>query len=136
MSCTGQKKVNVHIAEAPRAEGAPAHDAAAQSSKDEIKLYLDGRYLCAMDAMWRILGYHTYPAPCPSVQTVKIKTPSEVNALLADHKSCDMLAYIHRPRALSHLKYAELFTTYICGKSPRGEQMTKFSAPVVSPPID
>ena len=26
------------------------------SNKDEITLYLRGRYLCSMDAMWRILG--------------------------------------------------------------------------------
>lgn len=24
--------------------------------KDEIKLYIKGRYLCSMDAMWRTLG--------------------------------------------------------------------------------
>ena len=68
------------------------------SDKDEITLYLRGRYLCSMDAMWRTLGkfidlsyimtfivliflkinivkdYQTYPAPNPSVRIIKIKT--------------------------------------------------------------
>jgi len=26
------------------------------NDKDEIKLYIRGRYLCSMDAMWRTLG--------------------------------------------------------------------------------
>ena len=26
------------------------------NDKDEISLYVRGRYLCSMDAMWRVLG--------------------------------------------------------------------------------
>jgi hypothetical protein len=29
--------------------------------KDEISLYIRGRYLCSMDAVWRILGYQVLP---------------------------------------------------------------------------
>jgi hypothetical protein len=106
--------VSVVINQAPTADGLAA--APARPSKDEIKLYLDARYLCAMDAMWRILGYHTYPSPTPSVQTIKIKTESQVKQLLDEGKSCDMLAYIHRPAHLAHLKYNELFASYLVGK--------------------
>ena len=41
-------------------------------SKDEIGLYLSGRFLCSMDAMWRVLGYQTYPASIPPVQTIQV----------------------------------------------------------------
>jgi hypothetical protein len=105
----GQKKVHVHVASAA---GEPQ-----RQCRDEIKLYLDGRYLCAMDAMWRILGYQTYPSCEPTVQTVKIKTPDQVRTLLADGKSCDMLAYINRPASLHHLKYSEMFNSYLSGES-------------------
>ena len=43
--------------------------------KDEILLYIRGRYLCSMDAMWRILKYQTYPSPSPTVNIVKAKLP-------------------------------------------------------------
>jgi hypothetical protein len=111
---TGNKKVSVVVNQAPTENGLAA--APVPKCRDEIKLYLDARYMCSMDAMWRILGYHTYPASTPSVQTIKIKTEPVVNQLLVDGKSCDMLAYVHRPASLAHLKYTELFTTYLSGK--------------------
>ena len=82
------------------------------SDNDEITLYLRGRFLCAMDAMWRTLGYQTYPASNPSVQTISVKMPEMVQFLLHDKKSCDMLIYFNRPTQLRHLKYTELFKSY------------------------
>ena len=80
---------------------------------DEVTLYLRGRFLCAMDAMWRTLGYQTYPASVPAVQTITVKMPEMVQHLLRDRKSSDMLVYFNRPMQLMHLKYTELFATYI-----------------------
>jgi hypothetical protein len=82
---------------------------------DEIKLYIKGRFLCSMDAVWRILGYHTYPATEPSVLTVKCKLPQQVLLLLEDGKCCDMLIYLERPQQLNHLKMGEFFKVYDYG---------------------
>jgi hypothetical protein len=51
---------------------------------DEVQQYLMGRFLCAMDATWQILGYQTYPAPTPAVRTIKVKTEAAVKSLLND----------------------------------------------------
>ena len=83
--------------------------------EDEIRLYIKGRYLCSMDAVWRVLGYHTYPATEPSVLTVKCKLPQQVLLLLEDGKCCDMLVYLERPQQLHQLKMGEFFKEYDYG---------------------
>ena len=98
----GAKKVKLRLT---NAENVP--------DDDEVTLYLRGRFLCAMDAMWRTLGYQTYPASFPAVQTITVKMPETVQYLLNDRKSCDMLVYFNRPMQLIHLKYTELFGTYV-----------------------
>jgi hypothetical protein len=64
---------------------------------DEIKQYLMGRFLCAMDATWQILGYQTYPAPSPAVRTIKVKTSQTVNALLRKEMVINFIyhAFLH-----------------------------------------
>lgn len=76
------------------------------SKNDEIKLYIRGRFLCAMDAMWRISGYHTYPVAKPSVSKIKVKLPSHVEQLFSDGKICGLAVYFARPSHLS--KFIEL----------------------------
>jgi len=103
------------------------------NDKDEITLYLRGRYLCSMDAMWRTLGkcnlsiinyynttvnvmylgYQTYPSPCPSVRIIKIKTENEINKIIQDGHVCDLLIYFHRPSILHNLTYPAFFQIYI-----------------------
>lgn len=100
----GSKKVKVSLSEN---ENHP------DENREDIRLYLRGRFLCAMDAMWRILGYHTYPAPDPRVQVIKVKMPNVVCQLLLETKSCDLLVYFNRPTALQNMKYTELFKYYI-----------------------
>jgi hypothetical protein len=39
-----------------------------------------------------------------------------VQDLLSDNKSCDLLIYFNRPTQLNHLKYAELYKSYIVSK--------------------
>ena len=36
---------------------------------NEIDAYVKGRYMCAMDAMWRTYGYQTFPASIPAVNS-------------------------------------------------------------------
>ena len=79
---------------------------------DEIDLYLKARFLTSFDAVWRILGYHTYPATLPGVRYVTIKTESQANDLLSKNKSCDMGVYMCRPEQLYGKRYNEVFKEY------------------------
>ena len=68
--------------------------------------------LSSMDAMWRILGFQTYPAPDPSVTLLKVKLPAEVNAIRQDGKFSDIYVYFQRPPELHHLRFCEFFHVY------------------------
>ena len=115
-----------HVADGIDGEDAEEHGPSRESStpaalKDEIKLYLKGRFICSMDAAWRIYGYKTYPSPTPRVRVIKVKLPDQVDwTVHNDNHTCDMLVYFHRPPALRQLKYTELFSRYIvCKNLPR-----------------
>lgn len=79
---------------------------------DEITLFLRGRMLTSMDAMWRIFGYKTYPAPYPSVTLLKVKLPSDMRFIASKGKLSDLYVYFQRPEELSHLRYCEFFDLY------------------------
>ena len=82
------------------------------SPDDEITLYLRARMLCAFDAMWRVLGYQTYPATEPSVSLIKAKLPSQILLLANDHKLCDLAVYFSRADSLHSLTYTTFFSRY------------------------
>lgn len=98
----GPKKVNIDITATDR-------------TVSEISLYLKGRFISSMDAIWRIFGYQMYPPSIPHVRIVKVKTEETLNELLTYGKTCDLAVYFNRPIALAALKYTELFSKYICG---------------------
>ena len=79
---------------------------------NEISLYLKGRVLCSMDAFWRILGFHSYPRPNPSVKSVKVRMPQQLQFIYSQLKNCQLLLYFARPPPLFHLKYTDFFNTY------------------------
>ena len=79
---------------------------------DEITLYVRARMLCAFDAMWRVLGYQTYPATEPSVSLIKAKLASQVVLLANDHKLCDLAVYFSRADTLNDMKYTTFFSKY------------------------
>jgi len=83
---------------------------------DEIALHIRGRYLCSMDAMWRTLGYQTYPSPQPSVLTIKVMSPTASAFFQTKGKSNRLLQYFSRPSELFHLKYTEFHAAYIVNK--------------------
>ena len=68
--------------------------------------------MCAMDAMWRISGYHTYPVAKPAVLKIKVKLPFHVHQqLLSDGKICGLAIYLARsPIILSAFVYTKFFT--------------------------
>mmetsp|Transcript_20864 Transcript_20864/g.34956 ORF Transcript_20864/g.34956 Transcript_20864/m.34956 type:complete len:202 (+) Transcript_20864:931-1536(+) len=65
-----------------------------------------------MDAMWRTLGYNTYPASTPSVSTIRVMVKREVTFFQRTGRLTDMLIYFSRPLDLAHLKYAEFMNLY------------------------
>jgi hypothetical protein len=81
-------------------------------SNDEINIFLRGRMITSMDAMWRVFGYKTYPSPFPSVILIKPKTPADVNDWMEKGKLTDIYVYFQRPQSLRHLKICEFFTLY------------------------
>lgn len=86
------------------------------NDSDEITLYLRGRYLCSMDAMWRTLGFNTYPASDPPVITIKVKLEEVTNFILREGNTCDLLNYFNRPINLHSLKYTEFFQQYVISR--------------------
>ena len=82
------------------------------NNNNEIKLYIRGRYLCAMDCYWRILGHETYPAPTPSVRIIKIVSEQNSAQSLSKGNTPDIIIYFIRPSELQNLKYTELFNKY------------------------
>ncbi len=71
--------------------------------KDEILLYIRGRYLCSMDAMWRALRYQTYPSPNPTVNLIKAKLPEVTEHFASQNMMTDMDTYFLRPPCLQEL---------------------------------
>jgi hypothetical protein len=81
--------------------------------EDEITLYIRGRYLCSMDAMWRSLGYQTYPSSKPAVRTIKAILPKASENFRKKSKLTDLELYFCRPELLWHLKYTDFNREYI-----------------------
>jgi hypothetical protein len=79
--------------------------------KDEIKRFIRGRMLCAMDATWRIFGFQNYPASFPSCTIIKVKLPAHLLALEQEQTLCDLSVYFARPQIcrFENLKYAEFY---------------------------
>jgi len=82
------------------------------SDRDEINLYLRGRYLCSMDCYWRILGHDTYPAPSPSVRIVKVISEQRTIKAITEGNVPDIVVYFNRPAFLHSMKFTELFNLY------------------------
>ena len=80
--------------------------------KDEIKAYVQGRYMCAMDAMWRCYGYHTYPSSIPAVNLIKIVLEDTANEFISKNKCQDITVYLNRPLSLRPLLYTQMFQLY------------------------
>jgi hypothetical protein len=84
---------------------------------NEIFMYVRGRFICAMDSMWRFFNFRTYPATFPSVVKITVKLPSTVNQILAGNKLCDMAIYFERPAAIfADYKYTQFFHYFAWSK--------------------
>ena len=121
----GSKKTDfnlkrAHNTSASQADVLAGNNDGEEASKEkdmEIDVYLKGRTLSSMDAVWRTLGFQTYPSPNPHVRLIKVKTSQMVNYLLEkEKKSCDMLLYLLRPELLHSLLYTEMYAKYVIEK--------------------
>ena len=57
---------------------------------DEINIFLRGRMLTSMDAVWRTFGYQTYPAPDPAIRLIKVILPKEMETILNENHLTDI----------------------------------------------
>ena len=78
----GQKKVKLNIASVDK-----------DILKDEHAMYIKGRKLCSHDAVWRILGYQTYPASNPKVIVVKVRTQAFTEVFMREKKLTHLVVY-------------------------------------------
>ena len=97
---------------------------------DEIKDYVDGRYLSAHEAAWRILGFHV-TSKTPSVTSLPVHLPGEsmpryAGASTGDQESTSLLIrYFNRPEGdtFSNLTYCEYFKQYVLYKCDIGDAL-------------
>ena len=114
----GVKAVRLKISkEKQEDDGNNNNDNNNHDNDNEITKYLHGKVLCSMDAVSRILGFHTYPSPNPSVKVIKPKLESQVKYLKYRlNKECDIYIYFNRPNQLNHLKFCDFFNDYTITK--------------------
>ena len=81
---------------------------------DEHEIYLNGRFLCAMDAMTRALGYPNYPKQEPSTVTIAVKLKKQMEYYEYNNKVTDMLIYMRTrdKKKLELLTFKDMFQTY------------------------
>ena len=81
-------------------------------SLDEIKLFIYGRIMCSMAAVWRMYGYQDYPAPSPPVCAFKVRSGAQLKDFIQRGEVTELQIYYNRPAALDALKYTEFLEKY------------------------
>ena len=86
---------------------------------DEIKDYVDARYLSAPEAAWRILGFHI-TSKTPSVCSLPVHLPEKNIRRFSGGKTSDettslLIRYFNRPRlpTFENVTYCDYFKEYI-----------------------
>ena len=89
-------------------------------SQDKIKLFIYGRIMCSMAAVWRMYGYQDYPAPDPPVCAFKVCTGDQLDNFKRQGDVTDLQIYYNQPEVLDGLKYTEFLVRYnTSSKLPR-----------------
>jgi hypothetical protein len=81
-------------------------------SLDEIKLFIYGRIMCSMVAVWRMYGYQDYPAPEPPVCAFKVHSGAQLRDFIQQYKVTDLQIYYNRSADLDALKYIDFLKKY------------------------
>ena len=66
-------------------------------SLDEIKLFIYGRIMCSMAAVWRMYGYHDYPAPLPPVCAFKVCSGAQLKDFIRRGEVTELQINYNRP---------------------------------------
>jgi hypothetical protein len=82
------------------------------NSLDEIKLFIHGRIMCSMAAVWWMYGYQHYPAPEPPVCAFKVCSGAQLKNFIQQCKVTDLQIFYNRPAELDALKYTDFLTKY------------------------
>jgi hypothetical protein len=85
-------------------------------SLDEIKLFIYGRIMCSMVAVWRMYGYQDYPAPEPPVCAFKVCSGAQLKDFIQRCEVTDLEIYYNRPAKLDALKYTDFLKKYNTSK--------------------
>ena len=84
---------------------------------NEIKDYIDGRYLCAPEAAWRIIGFHLTDKK-PSVRPLSIHLPGQnIPQFLKEDSASSLIRYFHRPSNpqfdnITYIQYNQQYIFY------------------------
>ena len=97
---------------------------------DEIKDYIEARYLSAHEAAWRILGFHI-TSKTPSVSCLPIHLPEQNVAKYTGSGTAStsttslLIRYFNRPSVplFLNVKYCEYFKEYVLYKWQEGEPL-------------
>jgi hypothetical protein len=82
------------------------------NSLNEIKLFIYGRIMCSMSAVWRMYGYQDYSAPEPAVCAFKVQTGAQLKDFIQRKKVTDLQVNYNHPGELESLRYTEFFQQY------------------------
>jgi hypothetical protein len=83
-----------------------------QDSLDEIKLFIYGRIMCSMAAVWRMYRYQDYLAPEPPVCAFKVCSGAQLKDFKKRGEITELQIYYNRPAALDALKYTDFLEKY------------------------
>jgi len=64
-----------------------------QDSQDEIKMFIYGRIMCSMSAVWRMYGYQDYPSPDPAVCAFKVRTGAQLKDFIQRKEVTELQIY-------------------------------------------
>ena len=81
-------------------------------SLDEIKLFIYGRIMCSMVAVWQMYGYQDCPAPELPVCAFKVCSGAQLKDFIQRCKVTDLQIYYNRPAELDALKYIDFLKRY------------------------
>jgi hypothetical protein len=82
------------------------------NSLDEIKLFIYGRIMCSMAAVWRMYGYQDYLATEQPVFAFKVCSGAQLKDFIHGCKVTDLQIYYTHPAELDALKYTDFLKKY------------------------
>ncbi len=79
---------------------------------NEIKLFIYGRIMCSMAAVWQMYGYQDHSAPEPPVCAFKVHSGAQLNDSIQRCKVTDLQIYYNHPAELHAFKYTDFLKKY------------------------